>query len=46
MPPELRAFAVEQMHNDEEFQEGIGGQEIFDRLVGIVATPGGPQHER
>jgi hypothetical protein len=46
MPPELRAFAVEQMHNDEEFQEAIGDQEIFDRLVEIVATPGGPQHER
>lgn len=46
MPPELRAFAVEQMHNDEEFQEAIGSQEIFDRLVEIVATPGGPQHER
>lgn len=46
MPPELRTFAVEQMHNDEEFQEAIGDQEIFDRLVEIVATPGGPQHER
>ena len=46
MPPELRAFAVEQMHNDEEFQEAIGDQEIFDRLIEIVATPGGPQHER
>jgi hypothetical protein len=46
MPPELRAFAVDRMHNDEEFQEAVGGQEIFDRLVEIVATPGGTQHER
>jgi hypothetical protein len=42
MPPELRAFAVDRMQNDEEFQEAVGGQEIFDQLVEAVTRPEGP----
>lgn len=42
MPPELRAFAVDRMQNDEEFQVAIGGQEIFNRLVEIVTKPEEP----
>jgi transcriptional regulator with XRE-family HTH domain len=39
MPPELRAFAVEQMYNDEEFQEAIGSQEFLNRLAEVIAKP-------
>jgi hypothetical protein len=42
MPPELRAFAVDRMRNDEELQEAVGSHELFNRLVEIVARPEEP----
>jgi hypothetical protein len=41
--PELRAFAVERMRNDEELQEAVGNIDgLFGRLVEIVARPEEP----
>jgi hypothetical protein len=39
MPPELRSFAVDRMRRDEELQDAVGSQELFDRLVEIVTRP-------
>ena len=41
--PELRAFAVEQMRNDEELREAVSSVDgLFGRLVQIIEWPGEP----
>ena len=39
LPPELRAFAVDRMQNDEELQEAVGNANLFARLIEVVANP-------
>jgi hypothetical protein len=44
--PELRDFAALRMGRDEELQEAVGNDRLFEQLVAMVVAPEEPQYER